>query len=92
METTDGYIVVKNRNGYYEYATKMNGNGVPSGFQVKSATAQMGTPGSITKHLKPAADTGKLAMFAASKSVHLASSQSTRSLSCENKKEKIYWK
>lgn len=54
-ETEDGYTVVKNKDGYYEFAMKTAGKLMPSGFRVKAAKERLSSlmPGGITKHLSP---------------------------------------
>lgn len=60
QETTDGYTVVKNSNGVYEYAIKEHGKLKPAGIQaidpdLGNATARR-EPLNIEKHLKPDPD------------------------------------
>lgn len=63
QETTDGYTIVKNRKGIYEYAEKRQGKLLPSGIQAVdpdygNANARRSFL-NIEKHLKP--DTDSLA-------------------------------
>ncbi len=58
-ETTDGYTVVKNTQGYYEYAVKESGKLKPSGIRVADSNGSRArsTPPNVEKHLKPDAET-----------------------------------
>lgn len=56
-ETTDGYTVLKNENGYYEFAVERNGQLIKSGIRAsdpeKRSLQDMRKLVSISKHLTP---------------------------------------
>jgi len=59
-ETTDGYTILRNEEGYYEYAVQRNGQLVSSGIRAsdpeKRPLSQMRRLVGIAKHLAPATD------------------------------------
>ena len=81
QETADGYTVVKNQQGYYEYAMEMNGQLLRSGFQVRPSNARMSSfmPGGISRHLKPKADEAELQAFMAETAAAVSPLYSLRS-------------
>nr|WKN35666.1 M6 family metalloprotease domain-containing protein [Tunicatimonas sp. TK19036] len=77
-ETSDGYTVIKNSEGFYEYAMQMNKKLVPSGFKARSAQSSRARtssvmPGGITKHLIPESNEKELLEFQNTRSDHPAS-------------------
>ncbi len=59
-ETTDGYTVVKNKSGYYEYAKEQNGRLTGSGIVARDAQQRtlstQRTMLSLTRHVRPEPD------------------------------------
>jgi M6 family metalloprotease-like protein len=81
QETADGYTVVKNPQGYYEYAMEMNGQLLRSGFQVRPSNARMSSfmPGGISPHLQPKVDEAELQAFMAEVATAVSPLYSSRS-------------
>lgn len=56
-ETTDGYTVIRNSNGIYEYANNVNGNLIPSGVKANNPTVRSNTEttylAGISKSIQP---------------------------------------
>ena len=66
-ETTDGYTIVRNTQGNYEYANKLNGELVPTGVLATNPTSRTAAEQSFlanqSKHLKPDFDPLKNAVL-----------------------------
>ena len=64
-ETLDGYSIVKNKDGIYEYAQDNNGELVPSGFLVVENGLNQDKKNFLkkqSKHLRPTISTERLSV------------------------------